>query len=335
MKSTTILFLILLGISYVIWAGEKPEERNLSLVRSFPGPDAEIGLVMPNDLHFDEAGNVYVLDQRKSCIHRFNQVGELVMTIGKYGQGPDEFNWPNGFTVNDQRLFVIDQGNKRLQILNTEGGFLGSFKLFGSFSNMAIIRDQIYCQDYLLQDESDKAKLISIFDLQGRKTKSFGDLLNDSFGVPKLLSPVGSEIYLAHFLDKIYCLFQYYPIIRVFDLEGNLLQTFELNAYPYKEMIPGNYNLKKIMARPDYIDLKYLFLAFDVIEDGMFLVLYQDKLVIHHYDFNGKLRKAYSWNHPDQDENVYVRSMKVRKNEAGLEFYVLQSSPDTGVYVYQ
>lgn len=91
------------------------------------------GLVeMPNDLAFDQSGNLYVADSRRNVVWVFDDGGHLLRTIGAPGTGPGELSFPSAVTVGSfvttngvvvSEVFVADQSNARIQIFDLDGNF--------------------------------------------------------------------------------------------------------------------------------------------------------------------------------------------------------------------
>lgn len=53
--------------------------------------------------------------------------GEFLGSFGKFGVGQGEFKNPYGIAIDSQeRLWVVDTGNRRVQVFNTDGTFLSS-----------------------------------------------------------------------------------------------------------------------------------------------------------------------------------------------------------------
>ncbi len=67
------------------------------------------------------SGNVYVADSTAHDIKVFDSSGMLVRRIGLRGEGPGEFNGPTHLAYRDNRLYVSDTLNARVQILNAAG----------------------------------------------------------------------------------------------------------------------------------------------------------------------------------------------------------------------
>ena len=79
------------------------------------------------------SGNVYVADTHNNRVVVFSPKGEVLKMFGKYGKGPGEFIYPTDVAFNsDGRIYVSEYGgNDRVQIFDSEGGYLGQFGHFG------------------------------------------------------------------------------------------------------------------------------------------------------------------------------------------------------------
>ena len=93
------------------------------------------------------SGDVFVSDgYRQSRAHRFSPEGELKLSWGSgeqnlydfealgveapAGVGPGEFNCPHGITVgNDDRVYVMDRSNDRIQVFDENGGYLSQWHM--------------------------------------------------------------------------------------------------------------------------------------------------------------------------------------------------------------
>ncbi|MDZ7289125.1 MAG: hypothetical protein ONB44_05550 [candidate division KSB1 bacterium] len=75
----------------------------------------------------DSSGNLLVTDKRRMVIHALNPfTGKLIRTIGTEGSGELQFDQPNGIAVDDQgRIFITEQTNQRVQVLNRDYSFAG------------------------------------------------------------------------------------------------------------------------------------------------------------------------------------------------------------------
>ena len=80
----------------------------------------------PAELVADAGGDLYVADgYRNARVHRFSPNGELTLSWGEPGKaGPYEFHLPHSLLVHDDRVYVCDRENHRLQVFRTDGQHL-------------------------------------------------------------------------------------------------------------------------------------------------------------------------------------------------------------------
>lgn len=70
-------------------------------------------------------GDIYVSDGYGNArIHHFSPEGELLASWGEPGSGPGQFNLPHGVWIADERVFVADRENSRIQIFSLAGDLL-------------------------------------------------------------------------------------------------------------------------------------------------------------------------------------------------------------------
>jgi DNA-binding beta-propeller fold protein YncE len=67
---------------------------------------------------------LYVTDIEKSQVFVFDMKGELLLTIGKPGEGEGDFRAPNAVTADeDGNIYVVDSGNQRVQVFDKAGKY--------------------------------------------------------------------------------------------------------------------------------------------------------------------------------------------------------------------
>ena len=71
--------------------------------------------------------HIYIANSINHVLMKFHLDGTHIWTVGKKGNGTDQFHFPSGLSMDPEtgRLFVVDSRNGRIQILNTDGEFLG------------------------------------------------------------------------------------------------------------------------------------------------------------------------------------------------------------------
>ncbi len=107
----------------------------------------------PSALAIGASGDIFVADghggDSNARIVKFSKDGKFIMTWGKKGSGPGEFNIPHALAFDSKgRLFVADRGNNRIQIFDQQGKFIAEWKQFSRPSGISIDRnDVIYVAD--------------------------------------------------------------------------------------------------------------------------------------------------------------------------------------------
>ena len=94
------------------------------------GPDgfqtATIGagtLRMPNDLAFDQNGQLYVVDSKRNRVEVFDPATGV--SLRTFGSG--QLRFPSALAISGQEVFVADQANFRVMVFDLQGNLLRSF----------------------------------------------------------------------------------------------------------------------------------------------------------------------------------------------------------------
>ena len=97
--------------------------------RGVPGED-EAHFNMPTDVAIAPDGSFYVSDgYRNSRITKFSQNGEFITSWGTKGRDAGQFDVPHSIALDAQeRIYVSDRGNARIQIFDETGHFIQEWK---------------------------------------------------------------------------------------------------------------------------------------------------------------------------------------------------------------
>ena len=102
-----------------LW-GQAPKV-GLELVRKIGDIDTEdenVAFNYPSDVAMDKAGAIYVLDAANARIQKFGPDGKFLATIGRKGQGPGEFIFPDAIDLDkDGNLVVADSAQNRIHVI--------------------------------------------------------------------------------------------------------------------------------------------------------------------------------------------------------------------------
>jgi hypothetical protein len=80
----------------------------------------------PTGVALSSTGEIYVTDGYGNArVHKFSKDGKLLFSWGEPGAGPGQFRYPHSVHVDKQeRVWVCDRENSRIQIFNDDGKFL-------------------------------------------------------------------------------------------------------------------------------------------------------------------------------------------------------------------
>jgi DNA-binding beta-propeller fold protein YncE len=109
----------------------------------------------PTEMAPGPSGDIYVSDgYRNSRIHRFTRDGRLVNSWGQPGKSePGQFHLPHSILVDsDERVYVCDRGNRRIQIFSPEGEFITMWSDMGGPNDIARDSDGVF---YICEQEAD------------------------------------------------------------------------------------------------------------------------------------------------------------------------------------
>lgn len=198
----------------------KSTEDDTTFVLNFPGDRADLN----SDL--DNKGNLYVVDNKKSNILKFDNNGKFIKKWGGKGQGPGEFprNPIDISVIDSENKVIVFDGSGRLSIFDTDGNFM----IFHNISSRNVRAKNFYmtengplfgCEAYEGQWGTDDFKMgnclyngTAEFDI---KEKIFGNM--KSFDIKKIdpddqgiISAISSNyIYIADISKNNYTIHQF------------------------------------------------------------------------------------------------------------------------------
>jgi DNA-binding beta-propeller fold protein YncE len=114
----------------------------------------------PTGVAIARNGDVFVADghggDSNARVVKFSKTGRFITAWGRKGSAQGEFDTPHAIAVDSQeRVYVADRANSRIQVFDANGTFLAEWKQFGRPSGVYIdAHDTIYVADSQTTDKS-------------------------------------------------------------------------------------------------------------------------------------------------------------------------------------
>ena len=172
-------------------------KEELSIGGSNAQDDHAFGLIQ--DVVVDDAGSIYVLDQRNSQVKVFDASGKYVRTIGRQGQGPGEFERPMNLSLNRAAGELAVHQPSRMSFYKPDGAFLRdvSFRGMGAVLGRIDSRGHIYRTEFVPDDNGPR--------YVAKKFGPDGAALSELESSPAPVSPKGAgKIKVATLLPASY-----------------------------------------------------------------------------------------------------------------------------------
>ena len=128
----------------------------------------------PNGVAVDKGDNIYVSDMLNSSLLKLSKEGKLMKVVGRKGTQPGEFKDPGMIKIINDKLYVCDRENHRVQILNTELEYVNSFGCRGYGDG------RFNCPNDIAQDRAGNLYVtdrynnrVQVFDCKGQFLSTF------------------------------------------------------------------------------------------------------------------------------------------------------------------
>ena len=167
-------------------------------------------MVYPAGIAIDDADNIYV----SSChmLQKFTSSGELIKCVGQKGRKEGEFDDPRGVTLYDDKVYMCDRNNHRIQVFDLDLNFVQSIGSSGNgrgeFNIPHDVKFDTAGNMYVAEYDN---KRVQVMDSSGHFIRSFGQE-----GERKLRGPSG-----LHIADK---------YVYVSDVSGHCIVVYETSG---------------------------------------------------------------------------------------------------------
>ncbi len=261
MKAIFSLFLLFIPANILSNVREQPTlkmaaEIVLELDRLAPPLPTLGGRI--NYFDRDESDRLYFCDMKNHRIVVYTADGKYISQIGSVGQGDGDLFYPCGIAIQADRLYVLDQGGKKIKIFSLDGTHRKTVLIKDVYSSdsLGIIENGLIAagSKYLGQTRFKNHPLITIFNPEGIRERSFGDIYRcenyQGYIVFNLvmIGSYGETIVAAHTNA---------PRMSSYDLKGKKIFDIDLSKMKIPEVLKlKNDEARMGMDTPDDIKSK-------------------------------------------------------------------------------
>ncbi len=309
---------------------------NLKPVFSF-GTDGKGIQSNPVDLEANRNGQIFITDQGRKKVLSYNLKGKFQSIVGDNGRGPGEYLSPLVIASTGSHLYIQDVGNIRLLRYNLQNGETLVINQDNNFLNFDVSDSTILGFDpvsMIQEPPSKRGTLISVFDTAGTPLHSFGNYLSKTENLPAGMS----WPYIQIENDIIHLVFQYFPLYKRFNKNGELLLKVNLSDSSHVENPTNNYeeDTYNNIQSGKSSGFSAVFRAMDVFKNRLFICRQNNSITIDEYlltDQSIKHRNTYRYENADLPDRYHVRDFFYNRDRNA--FYILEQNKSPQVTVYQ
>lgn len=209
-------------------------------------------LISPTALAISPSGTVYVFDGGNSRIVKLDRMGNFIREFG----GPENRagrvrsgGLSDALAVDkDEMIYVLDPVDPKVQIFNSNGRLIRSFRLPFIADNVAVnSKGEIF----LAPVTAKNGPLIYVFSKDGRYLRSLGRRIVMAEG--KLPQEINRVKIAIDRQDNLLVAFRSWPLIRKYTRFGKLIaeSTFKIPSILMDELASKNYSLEFFEKHPE------------------------------------------------------------------------------------
>jgi DNA-binding beta-propeller fold protein YncE len=163
---------------------------------------AEPGFDAPREICIGSDKAIYVVDEGRAEVIKFDSDGNVLAVWGERGSGNGQFNPPTSVAVdaNNNRVYVADPVNGRIEIFDTNGQFVTSWSvpewrpIQGAWYMQHLIVDSKMHRLYATSTQTDE---VLVFNLNGTKIASLRPKPPDKLEGASALAIVNRKLYVV------------------------------------------------------------------------------------------------------------------------------------------
>jgi hypothetical protein len=183
----------------------------------------------------DDERNFYVSDVNNYRILKYNPEGKYLLTFGRKGQGPGEFQSLNFIRFDkENNLYIYDSINRRISFFNKDGNFLRQIGMKDRYISLHLNSKGFFVGDKVETPEGGTFKIATLYGLFDDKFSLIAELYKDEIDLP--LPATRDESSLADSLAEMLSRTAFRPNV-VYTLANNDFiylgypEKYEINVY--------------------------------------------------------------------------------------------------------
>jgi len=162
-----------------------------------------------------------VSDLYKSAVFKFNSAGEFISQIGEKGKRKGKLLKPNCVFATHKALYIQDWEKETIECLGLDGNYQKSLKI-SHLDDFVFDQKGILYMAPFVEDEN--TPLVKVYSLEKESLRSFGKPVSYRHSMDVL----NSRTLTVNKKGEIWIAFTYFPIVRKYSNEGELISEFKI-----------------------------------------------------------------------------------------------------------